>query len=77
MAKKPKNRRKVKAKQNPAKVTERPAAPRKGPTPQQDLKLLDRAVALAPMERQVHIQVQQSIARIGGALQELETLKKG
>lgn len=75
MAKNKKPKR-PKARQNPAEKIERPAAPRMGPTPQQDLALLDRAVALAPVDRQMHIQVQQSIGRIGRALQELDTLKK-
>lgn len=71
-----KSRKNVKAKQNLAKTIERPPSPRMRPTPQQDLALLDRAVALAPVERAVHIQIQQAIARIGRALQELDTLKK-
>ena len=71
-----KNRKKAKATHNLAKKIERPPAPRMGPTPQQDLALLDRAVALAPVDRQMHIQIQQSIGRIGRALQELDTLKK-
>ncbi len=69
--------KKVKAKQNLAKKIERPAAPRMGPTPQQDLALLDRAVALAPLDRPGHIQIQGAIARIGRELQEFDTLKKG
>jgi hypothetical protein len=71
-----KDRKKVKARQNLAKTIERKAAPKLGPTPQQDLQLLDRVSGLAPLERQVHIQVQQSIARLGRALQELDILKK-
>lgn len=40
------------------------------------LQFLDSLIALAPVNRQTHIQAQQALTQISGALQELETLKK-
>ena len=74
MSKKPKTKKpKIKANQNKAKQIEtRP--------PQLNyrtaLQYLDNIVALAPVSRQGHIQAQQALQQLSGALTELEQLKK-
>lgn len=60
---------KIKAKQNLAQNTEQA-------NPQQLLQFLDNIVAMAPVNRQVHVQAQQAIQRLNGALGELDKLQK-
>lgn len=51
--------------------------PSNQPTNKQALQFIDGCVATAPMTRLRHIQAQQALQQISGAVQELEQLKKG
>ena len=69
--KKAKNRR-VKSTANLAKTIET-----RRPSHQQALQFLDNIVAMAPVNRDKHILAQQALKQLGGAITELEALKKG
>lgn len=69
---------KVKASKNKASDVETPqlpTAPRQQPNHRQALQFLDQVCGLAPVNRQTHIQVQQSLQQLSGAIIELEKLK--
>lgn len=68
-------RPKFKPSKNKAKDTEIPQ--QQPPNHQQALQFIDDIVALAPVSRREHIQVQQALRQIGGAIGELAELKKG
>ena len=70
--------KKPRAKHNQAKHVEKiptPIRPRANHL--QALKFIDGCVAMAPLGRNDHIQVQNALQQISGALNELEQLKKG
>ena len=72
-------RNKPKATKNLAKDTETPKVspmPRQQANHRQTLQFLDSVIALAPVSRQTHVQVQQSFVQLSGAIVELEKLKK-
>lgn len=53
-----------------------PTAPRQQPNHRQALQFLDSVVAMSPVNRQAHIQAQQAMQQLSGAIAELEKLKK-
>lgn len=70
--------KKIRATENKAKDVETPQlppAPRQQPNHRQVLQFLDQVCGLAPVNRQTHIQVQQSLQQLSGAIVELEKLK--
>lgn len=70
---------KIKAKKNLAKAVETPQLPRRiqqQANHRQALQFLDSIVALSPVSRQAHIQAQQALQQIGGAVDELAKLKE-
>lgn len=70
---------KPKASKNKAKDVETPqlpTVPRQSPNYRQTLQFIDSIVAMAPVSRQAHIQVQQALQQISGAIAKLEKLKK-
>ena len=71
--------KKVKAKKNLATDVETPqlpVIPRQQPNYRQALQFIDSIVAMAPVSRQAHIQVQQALQQLSGAISELEKPKK-
>ena len=70
--------KKLKSKNNKAGDVEKiPTPTRTRPNHLQALQFIDGCVARAPLGRNEHIQVQQALAQISGAVSELEQLKKG
>lgn len=73
---------KVLASQNKAENVETRPPPPIVPSPRQRVdnrqavQFIDSIVALSPVSRQTHIQVQQALQQISGAIGELEQLKK-
>ena len=65
---------KFKASKNKAKDVQTPQ--QQPPNHQQALQFIDDIVALAPVSRREHIQAQQALRQIGGAIDELAELKK-
>ena len=74
--------RKPKAGANTAKDVERKPVPpiavpqRQPPDLQAAMQFIDGCVASAPLSRPQHIQAQAALQQIGGAINELEQLKK-
>lgn len=73
---------KVKASKNKAKDTEPkskivPPQRQQPATHLQMLQFIDRCVSMASLSRNDHVQAQQALRQISGALGELEQLKKG
>lgn len=72
-------RPKIRARKNQAKDVETPqlpTVPKQQPNHCQALQFLDSIVAMAPVSRQAHIQAQQALQQLSGAIAELERLKK-
>lgn len=53
------------------------ARPRQQINNQQAFEFIDNMIALAPVSRQMHIQAQQAIQQIGGALKRLDAFMLG
>ena len=70
--------KKVKSSRNKAeKIETKLDPPRQQPNHLQALKMLDFCVGEAPLSRQQHVQAQQALRQLSGAIGELEQLKKG
>jgi hypothetical protein len=67
--------KKPKASKNKAKDVVKP--PRRQPNHQEALNFIDGVVAQSPVSRQTHIAAQQALRQLGGAIAELQQLKKG
>ena len=68
--------KKVKATKNLAKDVKPKLAKPQNPNHRTALQYLDNIVSLAPISRQGHIQAQQALQQLGGAITELELRKK-
>ncbi len=67
--------KKLKAKLNKAKDVETKPMPRQQQNHLQALQFIDQCVAMAPLGRTQHVQAQQALQQLSGALGELERLK--